>query len=91
MQNIIETLIDIRHCHRIYNKALTIYAQNIMFLYEFYMKERFMKVREGDILVCTCDDCKVELTVTKSCDDKTCKDCDIDVKCCGKPMKLKRK
>jgi hypothetical protein len=51
-----------------------------------------MKVKEGDVLVCSCDDCNVELTVTNSCSDKTCGDeCELDVKCCGKPMKIKQK
>ena len=27
-----------------------------------------MKVKVGDVLVCACDDCKVELTVTKARD-----------------------
>lgn len=49
-----------------------------------------MEVKEGDVLVCQCDDCNIELTVTKACDTKSCGvKCDIDVNCCDQPMKLK--
>jgi hypothetical protein len=49
-----------------------------------------MKIKEGDILVCQCEDCEVELTVTKVCDGEACGiKCEIDAKCCDKPMKLK--
>jgi hypothetical protein len=49
-----------------------------------------MEVKEGDILVCQCDDCNIELTVTKVCDTKSCGvKCELDLKCCDKPMKLK--
>lgn len=52
-----------------------------------------MKVKEGDVLICTHNDCKMELTVTKTCDDKTCgcDECELEVTCCGEPMKLKQK
>jgi len=49
-----------------------------------------MKVREGDVLVCSTEDCKVELTVTKECVSETCgESCDITATCCKKPMELK--
>jgi hypothetical protein len=51
-----------------------------------------MKIKEGDVLVCSCGDCYIELTVTKACMDDLCgmsEDCDIEVRCCGKPMKFK--
>lgn len=51
-----------------------------------------MKVKEGDILVCQCEDCHIELMVTKACDTESCGvQCDLDAKCCEKPMKLKGK
>ncbi|HTP67067.1 MAG TPA: hypothetical protein VMJ66_16875 [Geobacteraceae bacterium] len=53
-----------------------------------------MKVKEGDVLVCACGDCKIEMTITKACNDQVCGcevDCDIDAKCCGEPMTLKMK
>ncbi|MGI5817876.1 MAG: hypothetical protein ACOX9R_07230 [Armatimonadota bacterium] len=46
-----------------------------------------MEVREGDVLVCRCEDCSVELTVTKACEQGSCGDCmDIHVTCCGQEM-----
>jgi hypothetical protein len=51
-----------------------------------------MKVKHGDVLVCACSDCKFELTVTKACSTEKCdigEECEADVSCCGKPMKLK--
>jgi hypothetical protein len=49
-----------------------------------------MKVKEGDVLVCHCEDCHIELTVTKSCSTETCGvECELDAKCCGEPMDLK--
>ena len=57
-------------------------------------RETQMKIKEGDVLVCTCDDCKIELTVTKACTDQECGcefDCDIDASCCGEPMVVKAK
>ena len=53
-----------------------------------------MKVKEGDVLVCSCIDCNIELTVTKACTGKVCgceADCDIDVSCCGDSMTIKGK
>jgi hypothetical protein len=54
-------------------------------------KEAAMKVREGDVLVCSSGDCYIELTVTRTCLKDMCGvvDCDFDLRCCGKPMKLK--
>ncbi|NLO05287.1 MAG: hypothetical protein GX131_05600 [candidate division WS1 bacterium] len=49
-----------------------------------------MKVQEGDVLVCQCDQCDVELTVTKACQQGSCDECmDINVSCCGVPMQKK--
>mgnify|MGYP000139880850 CR=1 FL=1 len=46
-----------------------------------------MKVQEGDVLICSCQDCDIELTVTKACSSGSCGDCsDIEVVCCGEPM-----
>ena len=48
-----------------------------------------MKVKEGDILVCHCSDCKIELTVTKACSTELCGhdvECNVEASCCGKPM-----
>jgi hypothetical protein len=51
-----------------------------------------MKVREGDVLVCTSKDCTVELKVMKACHSDTCGvECDIKATCHGKPMELKKK
>lgn len=49
-----------------------------------------MKVKEGDVIVCSTGDCQVELTVTKGCKAKTCgAACDIEATCCNEPMKPK--
>jgi len=51
-----------------------------------------MKVKEGDVLVCNCSDCKIELTVTKACSTELCGhdvECEVEASCCGKPMILK--
>lgn len=51
-----------------------------------------MKVKEGDVLVCTCGDCVIELTVTKACSSDTCGhevECEVEASCCGEPMALK--
>ncbi|MFP4250243.1 MAG: hypothetical protein ACLFU7_11330 [Armatimonadota bacterium] len=49
-----------------------------------------MEVREGDVLVCQCDNCDVELTVTKTCEQGACKECtDLQVECCGAEMTKK--
>lgn len=46
-----------------------------------------MEVREGDVLICRCESCDVELTVTKACAQGACGDCmDIQVQCCGMEM-----
>ena len=51
-----------------------------------------MKVKDGDILICTSKDCTVELKVTQACHSTTCGvDCDIKATCHGKPMELKKK
>ncbi len=51
-----------------------------------------MKVKEGDVLVCQCDDCDAEITIIKACSTESCgESCDIEVTCCGKPMVLKKK
>jgi hypothetical protein len=53
-------------------------------------EERTMIVKEGDVLVCQCDDCDIELTVTKSCREGTCHiEGNIDLNCCDKPMIVK--
>lgn len=51
-----------------------------------------MKVREGDVLVCSCGDCNIELQVTKACTPDVCGhdvECEIDAECCGSPMTVK--
>ncbi|MGD9496314.1 MAG: hypothetical protein AB7Y46_08385 [Armatimonadota bacterium] len=51
-----------------------------------------MKVQEGDVLICSCEDCDLELTVTKACSQGSCGDCmDVTAECCGRPMVLKRR
>jgi hypothetical protein len=46
-----------------------------------------MKVKEGDVLVCQCEDCEIELAVTKVCREGTCGiEGNINVSCCDKPM-----
>jgi hypothetical protein len=59
----------------------------------FYFKGGMrMKVKDGDVLVCSSKDCNVELTVSKVCDSKTCgTGCDIKATCHDKPMTLKKK
>ena len=50
-----------------------------------------MKVKEGDILICNCEDCTLELTVTKACTTEKCGvECEINAECCGEPMSLKK-
>ena len=53
-----------------------------------------VKVKVGDVLVCQCKDCQIELTVTKTCSDDKCtheaEECELDASCCGEPMKLKK-
>ena len=50
-----------------------------------------MKVKEGDVLVCQCDKCDIELTVTKVCSEGVCHiEGSIDLKCCDKPMIIKK-
>lgn len=52
-----------------------------------------MKVKAGDVLLCPCEDCEFELTVTKTCADEVCShesECEIEVTCCGQPMALKQ-
>lgn len=49
-----------------------------------------MKVEEGDVLICSTEDCEVELTVTRACKSKTCgAACEIEATCCDEPMELK--
>jgi hypothetical protein len=51
-----------------------------------------MKAKEGDVLVCQCEDCGMEVTVSKSCSGDTCSTCeDLEVMCCGEPMEKKEK
>ena len=50
-----------------------------------------MKVKKGDVLVCSCEDCGVELTVTNTCTTEKCGlECDVKATCCDKPMVLKK-
>lgn len=49
-----------------------------------------MKVKPGDVLVCQCEDCDVELTVSQTCSTASCgEQCDVQVACCDQPMALK--
>ena len=51
-----------------------------------------MKVKEGDVLVCKCKDCTIELTVTKACNPDACGvECDISASCCDGAMEIKMK
>lgn len=56
-----------------------------------------MKVKEGDVLVCQCEDCNVQLVVQETCTAESscgcgCDDgCEVSVTCCDKPMVLKKK
>jgi len=51
-----------------------------------------MKVKEGDVLVCSSKDCTVELSVKKSCDSEKCGvECDLELSCHGEPMQIKKK
>jgi hypothetical protein len=47
-----------------------------------------LKVKEGDVLVCKCKDCTIELTVTKACNPDACGvECDISASCCDGTMR----
>ncbi len=51
-----------------------------------------MKVKDGDVLVCSCGNCDIELTVTRTCSGDTCThdtECELSVVCCGEPMQIK--
>jgi hypothetical protein len=51
-----------------------------------------MKVKEGDVLVCSSKDCNVELSVLKTCDSEKCGvECDLDMSCHGEQMQIKKK
>jgi hypothetical protein len=54
-----------------------------------------MKVKEGDVLVCECEDCDLELVVRQGCTKQSCgcdsDGADITVTCCDKPMVLQEK
>jgi hypothetical protein len=51
-----------------------------------------MKVKKGDVLVCSGPDCDLELTVTQVCKGQTChadQECDITVNCGGNPVEVR--
>ena len=52
-----------------------------------------MKVKEGDVLVCQCGDCALEVAVTRVCGPVSCgcepACCDIEASCCNEPLVLK--
>ncbi len=49
-----------------------------------------MELQEGDVLVCQCDHCDAELTVTKACEAGECGSCmDVTLQCCGVEMAKK--
>jgi hypothetical protein len=52
-----------------------------------------MDMKDGDVLVCTCDDCNIELTVNRTCSGDDCahedSECELVVMCCGEPMKVR--
>jgi TusA-related sulfurtransferase len=52
-----------------------------------------MKVKEGDVLKCQCEDCGLEITVNKTCASDACshEECDLEAVCCDKPLVLKEK
>lgn len=53
-------------------------------------EDESMEVKEGDVLVCQCDNCDVELTVTKACSQGSCGECmDIQIQCCDVDMAKK--
>jgi hypothetical protein len=52
-----------------------------------------MDVKDGDVLVCACEDCDIELTVKRACSGDSCtheSECELTVECCGKPMEVRR-
>ena len=52
-----------------------------------------MKVKEGDVLVCQCGDCELEVTVTRVCGPVSCGCepvcCEIEASCCNEPLVVK--
>lgn len=49
-----------------------------------------MQVTEGDVLICQCDNCDAELTVSKVCSQGECGTCmDLQIECCGVEMAKK--
>jgi hypothetical protein len=52
-----------------------------------------MTVKEGDVLVCQCEDCNLELVVQQACSEDACgcEGCEIQVSCCDLPMVVKEK
>ncbi|HEY3397316.1 MAG TPA: hypothetical protein VGM19_06590 [Armatimonadota bacterium] len=51
-----------------------------------------MKVKPGDVLVCQCEDCGLELVVKETCSSDACghEACDVEATCCDKPLVLKK-
>ncbi len=52
-----------------------------------------MKVKKGDVLVCTGSDCDLELTVSQVCSGPSChtdQECEITVSCGGNPVEVRK-
>lgn len=52
-----------------------------------------MRVREGDVLVCSGAECELELTVSRVCEEGVCggeTECDIDARCHGETLRLRK-
>lgn len=51
-----------------------------------------MEVKDGDVLVCACENCDIELTVKRTCSGDSCahdSECELTVMCCGEPMEVR--
>jgi hypothetical protein len=69
-----------------------ILAKNQRISLQIQRREAAMKVKKGDVLVCSGPDCDLELTVTQVCRGQTChqdQECDITVSCGGSPLRRK--
>ncbi len=75
-------------CH---DRFFKVYIKKGYLIFQFKGGQR-MKVKEGDVLICTSKDCSVELKVMHACHSKSCGvECDIEATCHKKPMELKKK
>lgn len=52
-----------------------------------------MRVREGDVLVCTGAECELEFTVSRVCEEGACggeTECEINATCHGEALQLRK-